>query len=346
MKSPSAETDWVGLAARHDYEAVARALISEMPASDLRALRENPESAVEKLGGLQISYQGALARDCGGGGYYDRRRGIIFLHDAGARRNAFTLLHEFGHRCQQAHPDWAFVLLDDIPGPLRLQAEEQVSHQFAGIILLGEAEKASPDPSETSPALVAASLFDHSGASRSAAVMNVKQRIEAGAKWILAVADLRGEVVFATSTYDQPPPAKHSIQSEFASLASEATTGPVARDLAEGIAYRGGLQLEGMRAQAVLDHTGQYAFVALTPTHRFSTGNRYAKTYQCESAGCATEEFTASPDSEWCTNTCREPKCPECNGCNCPHEPRGYVCDTCFIFVTDHEAIQGTHDCD
>lgn len=345
MKSLSAETNWVELAARHDYEAVARALIAEMPDSDVRALRESPVAAVETLGGVRISYQGALPSDCGGGGYYDRKREVIYLHDAGVRRNAFTLLHEFGHKCQQAHAEWGFVLLDDIPAPLRLKAEEEVSHHFAAIILLGEAEEASPDPGETSPALVAAALFEHSGASRSAALVNVAQRVPRGAKWILAVADKGGQVVFARSTYDQPPPAKGSLQSEFGALARDAIAGPVTRELAEGIAYSGGWQLDEMRAQAVLDNTGEYVFVALTPTHRFSNGHLYARIYACDSEGCATEEFTASTGSEWCTNACREPKCPECNGCNCPREQRGYVCNRCFIFVTDYEATRGTHDC-
>jgi len=337
--------EWAALAASGDYREVARALIAEMPQSDVRALRENPTSAVETLGGLTISYQGVLQSDCGGGGYYSREARTIYIHDAGVRRNNFTLLHEFGHVSQQAHPEWAFVLMDDIAPPLRRAAEEQVAHHFAAIILLAEAENASPDPRDTSPALVAAAMFEYSDASRSAALMNVKERMEAGSKWILAVADTAGEVILAVSTFDRLPPAKHSIQPEFADLAREAINGPVTRDLRDGIAYREGWLLDGLRVQAVLDHKGTHVFIALTPTHRFANGNLYRQTYTCENAGCATEEFTATTDSEWCTRTCKEPRCPECNGCNCPKQADGTICTNCFTLVTEYELVAGTHEC-
>jgi hypothetical protein len=134
------------------------------------------------------------------------------------------------------------------------------------------------------------------------------------------------------------------IQPGFAALAEEAQRGWVRRVFREGMVYQGGWELHGMTAEAALDASGSYVFVALTPTHRFGRGDVEDAFYSCEDDGCATEDYCADTNSQWCA-ACGEPRCPECARCRCGRESRAQQCPKCFIMVTAYEAADGSHEC-
>ena len=229
------------------------------------------------------------------------------------------------------------------PG-LRRKVEEAVSDQIAAEVLLRAYASEDLDPFVMSPALVMSVLFANSMASRSAALRHVAQVLKNQAKWILAVADLDGRVIYAEPTYEQFPPKRGMIQPGFAKLAREAEDGAVRRGFPEGVVYQRGRELHDMKVEAVLDFGGQYLFVALTPIHRFGMGQVQDAYYSCDNHGCETEDYYADADSDWC-DTCREPGCPTCRRCRCTTPSGSYLCERCFTMVTAYEAANGAHDC-
>jgi hypothetical protein len=338
-------TDWLSLLRRNDHKAIAQALIDEAEGLDLPYLREEPWGAISEMPTLSILELDTLPGMCGGGGYYDHRSRTIYLHPSGRRRNNFTLLHELGHYVQRRHSEWSMVLLDDVHEGMRRKVEEAVSDHFAAAILLSACEDLDLDPFVTSPALVASVLFSNSMASRSAALRHVGDVLRHGAKWVLAVADLEGRVIYAQCTYDQFPPKRGMVQPGFSRLAEEARDGLVRRAFSEGMVYQGGRELHEMKAEAVLDFEGTHVFVALTPIHRFGQGKIERVWHSCSNHGCETEDFAPDALTEWCTGTCREPKCPTCGRCRCGGRSGAHQCPNCWIEVTAYEAAHNLHEC-
>ena len=337
-------TDWHGFLKAGDYVGIAQALISEAEALDFSQLRVDPQSAIEEMPDVTVKVQDTLPQGACGGGYYDRTTCTIFVHPASPRRNNFTLLHELGHHLQQHHTQWAFVLLDDVHPLQRRKVEEQVSDQVAVEVLLRSAVTEEMDPLVRSPALVMAGLHENSEASRSVALQHVASVLKHQAKWILAVADLDGRVQHAAVTYDQFPPKRDMIQPGFARLAKEAGKGLIRRSFTEGLVYQRGRELHDMKVEAVLDWTGRYLFVALTPVERFGTGNLESAWYACGQNGCVGEDYCADVDSDWCA-ACGEPKCPGCGTCRCEGTVQSTQCLNCHVEITAYEAANGLHEC-
>jgi hypothetical protein len=338
-------TDWRGLAASGDYSRIAQALLGDAGELDLPLLQEDPWAAIAEMPDLIISTQDALPNGSCGGGYYDRKTRTIYLHPSGRRRNNFTLLHELGHHHQQNHPEWGFVLMDDIHPLQRRKVEESVSDQFAAEVLLRSLPTTDSDQAVQSPALVMACLFSDSAASRSAVLKHVAGTLRNREKWILAVADLNGKVVQAEVTYEQYPPKRGMVQPGFARLATEAADGLLHRRVfSEGMVYQRGGELHDMKVEAVLDEEATHVFVALTPVHRFGMGKIEAAWYLCGNDGCAVDEHCAETDSEWCRQ-CDEPKCPGCNGCNCGSTIRSTQCSECRVTITPYEKENELHEC-
>lgn len=338
-------TNWKALAQVADHQFIARALIDEAADLDLNHLRMDPWAAIADIPVLTVLEQDALPGLCGGGGYYDHRLKTIYLHPSGRRRNNFTLLHELGHYLQRRHPEWSLTLLDDVHPGIRRKVEEAVSDHVAASILLGACDDPALDPMVASPALVASALFSNSMASRSAALHHVADILQNRAKWVLAVADLHGRVVYARCTYQQFPPKRGMVQPGFAKLADEASDGMVRRAFMEGMVYQGGRELHDMKAEAVLDFEGTHVFVALTPIHRFGLGTIEDAWYSCSNQGCETDDFAPNAETEWCTGTCREPRCPTCGRCRCGGRSGAYQCPNCWIEVTAYEAEHNLHEC-
>lgn len=336
--------NWLELADTADYKGIAQALLSECDSVDFTLLRSDPWAALDAMPALTIVVQDDLPSGACGGGYYDRSTATIYVHPASPRRNNFTLLHEYGHHLQQNHEEWAYVLLDDVHPLNRRKVEEQVCDQIASEILLSSVAEEHVDPFVQSPALVMAHLFENSGASRSATLRHVAAALKHQTKWILVVANSEGRVQAAECTYEQFPPKRGMIQPGFARLATEAESGLVRRNFVEGMVYQGGRELHEMKVEAVLDHTGAYAFLALTPIERFGLGTIASAWYSCDRNGCATEDYCAEPDSEWC-EACKEPRCLGCGDCRCERTVQASRCSTCYVTITEYEAANGLHEC-
>ena len=337
-------TDWGGMLKAADYVGIAQALLSEAENLNFALLRDDPRAAIEEMPDVNIELQDTLPQGACGGGYYDRTTATIFIHPASPRRNNFTLLHELGHHFQQHHAEWAFVLMDDVHPLQRRKVEEQVSDQLAAEVLLRSAVSEETDPFVQSPALVMAGLHENSEASRSAALKHVASILKHRAKWILAVADMDGRVQLAASTYEQYPPKRDMIQPGFANLATETGGGLTRRNFTEGLVYQRGQELHDMKVEAVLDYTGTYVFVALTPIARFGMGKIEPAWYSCGRNGCAVEDYCADIDSEWCSE-CGEPKCAGCGDCRCEPAVQSTRCPACNVTITAYEAAGGLHEC-
>ena len=291
---------------------VADALIAERADLDWSELRDDTLSALHSLDEVTLSIQDELQSNCGGGGYYRPKPPTIYLHPSILRRDNFTLLHEFGHHLQQRHDDWSMCLLD--AGRARVRLEEKVSNAVAQRTLL-PSSGGDPEPWNARPADLMLSKFVHYNASRAAVANQVANELGPEARWILAVADREGQVQFARTTYDQAAPARESVQPSFASLATAAAEGPVRRNLSPAIVYNTGTELHNMRADAALDPTGDWVFVALTPVHRFGQGDYVKPTYECAYASCE-RTFELSHVYQRCEQ-CNEPLCPTCRRRTC-----------------------------
>lgn len=338
-------TDWVAMLNAGDFVGIAQALLSDTEYVDFALLREDPQAALNEIAGVTVQIQEALPEGACGGGYYDRTTSTIYVHPASPRRNNFTLLHELGHHIQQHHPEWAFVLLDDLHPLGRRKVEEKVSDSLAAEVLLRSALTDDMDPFVQSPALVMAGLHENSEASRAAALEYVNAILLHQSKWILAVADLEGRVKHARATYDQFPPKRQMIQPGFARLAAETGgSGLTRRNFTEGLIYQRGRELHDMKAEATLDWTGKYIFVALTPIARFGMGTLEAAWYSCSREGCAVDDYCAETESEWCSQ-CNEPRCRGCNDCGCESRTQSTQCPSCYMQISAYEAAKGLHEC-
>lgn len=335
---------WLEMLEASDYKGIAQALVIDVEETELSALRTDPWAALEAMDDVTLTVQTELPYGACGGGYYDGSTSTIYVHPASPRRNNFTLLHEYGHHLQQTHDDWAYVLLDDVHSLNRRKVEEQVCDLIAAEILLRADAVEDSDPFEQSPALVMAQIFANSGASRSAVLRYVADTLRHSTKWILAVADLEGRVQAAECTYEQFPPKRGMVQPGFALLAAEASSGHVRRTFPEGMVYQGGRELHDMKVEATLDHTGTYVFLALTPVERFGMGTIVSAWYSCNQNGCATEDFCADTESEWC-QACKEAKCPGCGTCRCERTVESSRCPSCYVTITGYEAAHGLHEC-
>ncbi len=243
---------WEDLAVGRDAHAIASRIIAECTTFNFAALRDNPLGAVMGSVGIEVEIEdGLIKTGCGGGGYYRPKPPTIHLHPATYRRDNFTVLHELGHHLQQTHDQWGFTLID-MAERERRDIEEKVCDQFAAQVLMPVSDT---DRHATSlhPADVMAGLFARWEASRSAILQRVREMMPQGARWLLAVSDLDGVVITSATTYDDPQPPKGLVQEGFRRVAVEAVDAAVRREFHEGIEYKTGSVLDGMRVEAALD---------------------------------------------------------------------------------------------
>ena len=305
---------WEDLAVGRDAHAIASRIIAECTTFNFAALRDNPLGAVMGSVGIEVEIEdGLIETDCGGGGYYRPKPPTIHLHPATYRRDNFTVLHELGHHLQQTHDQWGFTLID-MAERERRDIEEKVCDQFAAQVLMPVSDT---DRHATSlhPADVMAGLFARWEASRSAVLQRVREMMPQGARWLLAVSDLDGVVITSATTYDDPQPPKGLVQEGFRRVAVEAVDAAVRREFHEGIEYKTGSVLDGMRVEAALDHEERYVFLALRPTTANGAGTWTYPSRECSNPACE-KAFQATSSSGRC-ETCQDFKCPHCHRCGC-----------------------------
>lgn len=333
---------WEDLAVGRDAHAIASRIIAECTTFNFAALRDNPLGAVMGSVGIEVEIEdGLIETGCGGGGYYRPKPPTIHLHPATYRRDNFTVLHELGHHLQQTHDQWGFTLID-MAERERRDIEEKVCDQFAAQVLMPVSDT---DRHATSlhPADVMAGLFARWEASRSAVLQRVREMMPQGARWLLAVSDLDGVVITSATTYDDPQPPKGLVQEGFRRVAVEAVDAAVRREFHEGIEYKTGSVLDGMRVEAALDHEERYVFLALRPTTANGAGTWTYPSRECSNPACE-KAFQATSSSGRC-ETCQDFKCPHCHRCGCTAPAPPEKCGTCFLPYTPAEMASGNHEC-
>lgn len=333
---------WDDLTSRRDARAIAARIAAECTSFNLVALRDDPFGTLVRSTEVTVEIEDGLAdTGCGGGGYYRPSPPTIHLHPATSRRDNFTLLHELGHHLQQTHDQWGFALID-MTDHKRREIEEAVCDQFAAQILM-PVDDTDRHATSLHPADVMAGLFARSAASRSAALQRVREMLPEGARWILAVADLDGVVRTSASTYDDPPPPKGFAQDGFKRVAAEAMESAVRREFHEGIEYKTGSVLDGMRVEAALDYEQRYVFLALRPTTANGAGIWAFPSQECSNPACE-KTFQAKQSSGRC-ESCQDFKCPHCRRCGCTAPAAPTECGKCFLPYTPAEMESGKHEC-
>lgn len=319
---------WDDLVAGRDARAIAARIVAECTTFNLAALRDDPFGTLVRSAEISVEIEDGLANTgCGGGGYYRSRPPTIHLHPATSRRDNFTLVHELGHHLQQSHDKWGFALID-MAERERRKIEEQVADQFAAQILMPMRDADLRDAS-FHPADVMAGLFARWEASRSAVLQRVREMLPSDSRWLLAVADLDGVVITSATTYDDPQPPKGFAQEGFSRVAAEAMESAVRREFHEGIEYRNGAVLDGMRVEAAIDHEERYVFIALRPTTVNESGTWTFPLQECSNSLCEAT-FQAKRSSGRC-ETCQEFKCPDCHQCGCAAVARRAACTVCGL---------------
>ncbi|MFV8167731.1 ImmA/IrrE family metallo-endopeptidase [Mycobacterium sp. 134] len=333
---------WDDLAVGLDARAIAARIIEECTTFNFAALRDNPLGTLLRSPGIEVEIEdGLVDTGCGGGGYYRPTPPTIHLHPATYRRDNFTLLHELGHHLQQTHDQWGFSLIDMVDGERR-KIEERVSDQFAAQVLMPVGASDRRDAS-LHPADLMAGLYARTEASRPATMLRVLEMLPAGSRWILAVADLDGVVTTSATTYDDPQPPKDFAQEGFRRIAAEAMEAAVRREFHEGIEYKTGSVLDGMRVEAAIDHEERYVFLALRPTTVNGAGTWTFPSQECSNPVCE-KTFQAKSSSGRCEN-CQDFKCPHCQRCGCTAPAAPTKCGTCFLPYTPAEMASGKHEC-
>ena len=157
-------------------DAHARRLIALL--GDETRFREDPESAVRAVFGIEVRFRRDVMSDCDFAGSYDHERRVITVDAAAvASRRRFTILHELGHalgRHDDELQDWLFQF--DAAGR---NEEERVANAFAGLILLPDHLVSEHIPADGPCAYDVQQLAEMSYASREAACVRASQKLRA-----------------------------------------------------------------------------------------------------------------------------------------------------------------------
>ncbi|WP_440714129.1 ImmA/IrrE family metallo-endopeptidase [Gordonia sp. FQ] len=335
--------DWEACASVTRAEEVARALLQTCSEFDLNALRTDPVETLAESDQLDLVFEDDLPADQCGGGYYRLQPPTIHLHVAMGRRNNFTVLHELGHHLQLQHADWAYVLMD-LPTEQRRCVEEAVSNQVAVQVLMPLTDD-DHDEVALHPADFMAGYYGRVNASRSATLQRAKDMLRSrSSRWLLAVADIEGEVITSDTTYEDAPPPKGLRQEGFRRVASEAWERPVRGAFTEGVEYMTGGVLDDMHLEAAMDFSAQYVFVALRPTAINRLGTMTYPDHECFDESCG--EVFQPLQSEGRCDKCASFRCPACENCSCAAVARSTTtCDKCWMAYSKAEMQSGIHEC-
>lgn len=335
----------------HSYAEIALLLLAlETEQGYVRRedLRDDPFGTLEEHPGLEVLYEAQTAPSCSVAGYFreSSKPPALIVHPSGAyRRDAFTVLHEYGHYVQMAHSEWADVLLMLPDQRQAFLAGERVADEFASEVLL-PASTLGIDPADVTARQLRETFDQSRYASRSALAYRVVSRAQPRDRLMIAVvADWGKEVLFARSIGDLMPPARGVDQPSLRAL------GMRARDSSSGAAYgdptmkilaKSGWRQSEIRLEMATDADG-YAFVVGRPSRRFGTTAWSRNVLECNNPAC--EETFQVSDALFKCRKCEEWRCPECGECSCPPSASD-ICPSCFMQRTPAE-IAGAilHDC-
>lgn len=345
-----AEESWfrAHLASRN-YRAIAVELArleEERGVVSISALGDDPERALEEHPEVRVEYDTSPKAGCSVYGYYRPSLGgqaIIFIHPAlTSERDAFTIVHEYGHHVQRQHAQWANVR-HSLPTREGAKLEERLSDAFAAEVLI----PATAIGAGSLTAAALSELYSTVRASRAAVAMRAAEIAASDEQATLVVLDDRGVVTFARACGDDVfVPARGRVQQDLARLVSKAASGDghASGTMSGGLQFASGWAQQDLHAEVALDETGSYAFGVIRPTQRFGRRPVWHRVeWECPRSACGLV-FVVDENVEIC-DRCDGPKCPDCAICQCEPLPAA-VCEGCFMELSSAERDDlSLHEC-
>lgn len=342
---------FAGLLAARSYTEIARRLLDlelESNGMELASLMDDPFGALEEHPGIEVAYEPATGDNCSVAGYFRETTDppTLVVHPSGTiRRDAFTVLHEYGHYVQLVHEDWANVLLMKVDAAEYVQINEKIADEFASEVLM-PASILPMDPA----AITARQLREHyesqSFASRSALAYRCVAGAQAGTRlMVIVLADLGSSIIFGHASGDLMTPARGVGQLALQGLvrrATESDSGLAFEQSHAQIVARSGWIQTDLKFDAAVDDDG-YAFVVGRPAQRFGAAGWVKESFICSNPSCESQ-FDIDESLVRCRK-CGEWRCPDCNECSCRLSSRP-TCPECFVQLSPAEATgDAVHDC-
>jgi len=351
MKIPITFDD---LLERGQYSEIARRLLNheiENEHIELSELRENPFVALERHPNLRVVYESTTGAECSVAGYFraDTDPAELVVNSSGLhRRDSFTVLHEYGHYVQAAHPEW--------PDTLHMQENkfqdsinERVADEFAAEVLF-PASTLVLDPSTISAIEVREAFIEHPSASRSALVHRIVSLAHDSDDLMIAViTDNGSSILLAKSTGNLMSPARDIDQPSLRNLAKDASRSSSKNARGNSthnfLKARSGVKQTNIRLEVALDNNG-YGFAVARRATRFGTPRwtgRPVKKGLCSNPSC--DQYFEIRESLRECSKCREWSCPYCLTCHCDPTTLDF-CNTCGSQLTPGEKSGiAEHEC-
>lgn len=351
MTTTADSEKFAALLAARSYQGIARLLLdSELSSTDVdvHSLMSDPFGTLDEHPHLVVAYEMAAGDNCSVAGYFRETSNppALIVHPSGTiRRDAFTILHEYGHYVQMAHSDWADVLLMLGDTAEYVRINEKVADEFASEVLMPTAILPL-NPAEITARQLRDAYESQSYASRSALAYRCVSRAQPGIRLMVAVlADYGDSIIFGQTSGDLMVPGRGVSQQAIRELIRRAL------DSDSGLAYeqsraevvaRSGWTQTDLRFEAAVDDDG-FAFVVARPTQRFRATGWTKETFICPNPSCDSQ-FVFDESLVRCSG-CHEWRCPDCNECSCRLTARP-VCNECFMQLSPAEASgEAVHDC-
>jgi hypothetical protein len=258
-------------------------------------------------------------------------------------RDNFTVLHEYGHHLQQHDLDWADVLWRLTKINLGW-VEEQVSSRFASLVLIPDKDMIPLLDRGAITAKSMSALHGQHATSPQAMLVRLEAATYGREPVFVALADVDGTVVFATSLHpEMPHPPFRSIQPDIARLAEEALRSNLSAtgSASFGITYSTGNSRSDIKLDVAVGASG-LVFVTGRPQHRYGSAQWARQEIECPAPACG-EVFVWDETVQVCRR-CAAPKCPECSACSC--EDTITSCQKCNLALTPADIAAGrtAHD--
>lgn len=335
----------------NDYSAIARWLIDQdrrVHNISLSELSRDPFAQLDAHPSLEVIFEEQRAYGCSVAGYF-RENSVppaLVVHPSGAyRRDAFTLLHEYGHYLQLAHSEWTDILYMRPDARGTKHTGERVADHVASEVLLPRSTL-----SFESDLVSARELRDlylgNTTASRSAIAHRVAASAGPASRIMVAVLGEWGqEVLFARSTGDLMAPGRGIEQPDLEKLirrAAESDSGTALSFGDPAIVARSGWQQSDLRVEVAVDADG-YAFAIGRAAKRYGPTWWSKDQSECGNESCGAL-FSVAPGSARCSR-CDDFHCPECGTCDSP-SLQEHTCPQCRMLLSSSElADPGSHEC-
>lgn len=295
-----------------------------------------PWDALKNIPNLTVlSDATARTPTCPIDGTYDADTTTIRYRSMGEGRDRFTLLHELGHHLLAQDEAWCYETRPALKTEGQ-RIEELVCSTFAAHLLIPDVVAAAAFTN----GVTAAAVRDLNATTYASASACLTRALTKPGNRLVMLTDLEGRIYYAQSNGEPFAPSRRTPQPEVAALIIRAQTTDeqrVARAGGQGILYSTGTTNTDVRFDVAVN--GGLAFVIVEPTVVDTRLDQRADRAEWDItcvAGCG-ESFPRSESPRTC-NTCGEPVCPRCNGCECP---RTVACTVCWLALPTARANAG-----